>query len=216
MNTSPKSRLKDITGRTFGRLTALRFQKTSTGRSAWICRCSCGNDVHVLTENLKTGNTQSCGCRQRDIMHEIRTSHGDSVGGKRAKEYMIWLTAKQRTCNPNNPRYPHYGARGITMCERWKNSYEAFLEDMGRCPDRHQLERINNDGNYEPSNCKWATKVQQMNNMRTNFRVTHDGRTQTVAQWAREFGMSDNVLRGRLHLGWSFTEAVSTPVIHRK
>lgn len=116
-----------------------------------------------------------------------------------------------RCQSPNHPVYPWYGARGVTVCERWL-TYEIFLQDMGRRPtSRHSLDRIDNDGGYELSNCRWADRRMQMNNTRSNVVLEHDGRKATVAEWAREIGMTAATLRNRVQRGWSIAEALSRP-----
>ena len=126
-----------------------------------------------------------------------RTKHGLC----NTKTYRAWIAMRSRCENPSNKRYHRYGARGIQVCAQWQ-TFEAFYADMGEAPVGASLDRINNDGNYEPGNCRWAMPKQQQNNMSTNRTYTHDGKTQTLAQWARELGIAYHVLHYRLNHGW--------------
>lgn len=149
----------DLAGQRFGRLLVLeKAKKNKTEKIKWKCRCDCGNERVVLAASLRGGKTKSCGCLLKEGSHK---THGKS----HTPEYKIWAGMIQRCTNPKTDNYKHYGGRGITVCERWRNSFEAFYEDMGHRPSKlHSVERINNDGNYEPDNCKWATKRKQSQN----------------------------------------------------
>lgn len=125
--------------------------------------------------------------------------------------YKVWSKMKCRCVNSNNPKYKNYGARGIKVCDRWMNSFESFLEDMGEQPEGTSLDRINNDGDYEPSNCRWATSEQQNNNKRNTAYLTYNGKTQSLTQWARELEIAKTSLQNRLLRGWSLEKALSTP-----
>jgi hypothetical protein len=126
----------------------------------WLCRCDCGTEIEVMGESLSARNTRSCGCLKQDS-GGVR-KHMMS----RSKTYIAWSNAKARCSNPNHPSFKHYGARGISVCERWQESFENFLADMGEAPEGLELDRTNNDGNYEPSNCRWVTRSEQCRNMR--------------------------------------------------
>lgn len=129
---------------------------------------------------------------------------------KRPEMYLIWLGIKSRCNNANHPKYKDYGLRGIKICERWNESYKAFVSDIGERPSaKHSIDRINNDGNYEPGNCRWALPVQQSNNTRTNRFIEYDGKVQTVSQWARELGIWKTTLKARLDAGTSIQEALT-------
>ena len=128
-------------------------------------------------------------------------------------EYQAWIDIKHRCFNPNHKRYSDYGGRGISMCDRWKNSFEDFLADMGSRPTaKHSLDRIDNNADYSPKNCKWSTKAEQDNNKRNNHLITIDDVTLTIAQWAKKMGFGKKVIGDRLKLGWSEFDAVMTPV----
>ena len=134
-------------------------------------------------------------------------------GMARTPEHNVWAQMKQRCFNPNHKRYLDWGGRGITICDRWKNSFNNFLADMGSRPTaKHSIDRIDNDGDYCPDNCRWATKAEQDNNRRSNRFITIDDDTLTIAQWENKMGFNKNVIQNRLNMGWSEYDAVMTPV----
>lgn len=141
----------------------------------------------------------------------FRPRHGDCVGGRVSSENHTWQQMRRRCQNPTHPRYADYGGRGIGVCERWA-SFENFLADMGRRPSpTHTLDRINNDGNYEPSNCRWATKREQTLNSRHARMIEFNGRTQCMTDWAAEIGLKTTTLWQRLNLGWPVERALTEP-----
>lgn len=153
----------------------------------WRCECDCGCIKNVRHDHLAAGLTTSCGCWRSEQTRKRNRTHGVRA----AVEYGVWGKMIQRCENPNNPKWKYYGARGIKVCKRWRRSFAAFLQDMGPRPSGdHSVERRDNDGPYSKRNCIWATRIEQANNKRNNARVTIFGRTQTVAQWKREIGIS--------------------------
>jgi len=142
-----------------------------------------------------------------------KTTHGMT----KTPEYIAWQDMKTRCFNPNYKRYPNWGGRGITVCDRWKNSSENFLADMGLKPTvKHSLDRINNDADYCPDNCRWATKAEQQNNRRSNRLITIACVTYTIAQWTEKKSYGETVIQSRLKYGWSEYDAVMTPVHVKK
>lgn len=152
----------DISGRRFGRLTVIRFSRLKGGRQTWICLCDCGVQKEIIGRYLKSGRSTSCGCYRQELATKNATIHGYTG----TREFASWTSAIDRCTNPNSPKFKHYGGRGITMCQRWRESFTAFISDMGPRPPKMSLDRINNDGNYEPGNCRWATQSQQCKNRR--------------------------------------------------
>lgn len=137
--------------------------------------------------------------------------HGGAAKS-RSPEYMVWGTMIQRCGNPKNKKYPEYGGRGIAVCERWRKSFADFLADMGNRPsNEHQIDRIDNDGNYEPSNCRWVTRRQNTQNTRHNRLVEFNGETLSLAEWSRRTGFSYDCLRERFHAGWSAADMLTVP-----
>lgn len=138
--------------------------------------------------------------------------HGMARAGKHSREYRAWANAKTRCYNTKTTYYQNYGARGITMCDEWRHNFERFLEDMGLCPVGYWLDRIDNEGNYEPRNCRWTTPTVQQRNSRKNRRYELNGLALTLPEWAERTGLSKATIEKRLRIGWSMSDAVSLPV----
>lgn len=173
----------------------------------WLCRCDCGTEKIVYKQNVVRGLSKSCGCYNDEMRGKSSITHHEASRYTKTKEYRIWTGIKVRCYNKNCKAYPLYGGRGIKVCERWMK-YENFLEDMGRCPDKMSLDRINNDGNYEKSNCRWADQITQCNNARTNRLVFYKGKRQSMAQWCRELGIKYQLTIQRIDRdGWSLERA---------
>lgn len=165
----------DLTARRFGRLTVIGFDAVVGHHLHWHCLCDCGGVSSVRGSALKTGNTISCGCAVAESMAKIGRTNG-THRMSRTREYHSWSTAKYRCYNPKSNKYQYYGARGIGMCERWLNSFEDFVADMGPRPNQRSLDRYPDlEGNYEPGNCRWATASQQNKNRRSRKRERHHG-----------------------------------------
>lgn len=199
-------RFQNLTDRTFGRLTVVAFAGRRRGNSLWHCVCKCGGATRSSTNDLKTGHTNSCGC----YLSERVTKHGCAGRGKMSPEYMAWSGIIQRCTNDKSPNYHNYGGRGIKVCDRWL-TFENFLADMGRRPPGTTIDRKNNDGNYEPGNCRWATQKEQCRNNRRNRRITFDGETLTIIEWSERTGLPFNLIRKRLHRGWPPEKIFTTP-----
>ena len=179
----------DETGNKFHRLTAVRRIYNGKRGTPWEFKCDCGNIVISTITNVKHGTTKSCGCLLIEVLRERSITHGHSVNRKRSKTLKLWYGAKSRCFNPNDERYPNYGERGITMCERWSSSFQNFLDDMGECPSGKSIDRIDVNGNYEPGNCSWATSMQQARNRTDNVYVSHNGTTMILKDFASVMGV---------------------------
>ena len=180
-------RFQDLTARRFGSLTVVKQGPHGGKKVRWWCTCDCGlSSILVQSANLiRTGNTTKC--RQHPHKH----------GASRfmPPEYRVWIAMRDRCNNRQHPSYHNYGGRGLQVCSRWK-SFNLFLDDMGRRPtDKHSLDRIDNNGNYSPQNCRWATLMEQSNNTRRSRYIMHKGSTKTIAEWSRVTGISEYKIR---------------------
>lgn len=205
-----------MSGLTFGRLKVIGFYGLvpESHNALWLCKCECGGSSVTSGSNLRRGISQSCGCYNKERHTAATTKHGHCPKGAETVEYHSWCSMKKRTSNPNDPSYPRYGGRGIKVCERWVESFENFLADMGLKPSRsHTISRKDNDGDYEPSNCTWGTVHDQQNNRRNNRMLELNGQRKTLTDWARELGIRPGTISMRLnHNKWSVERALTTPV----
>jgi len=192
----PKHRLfQNLTGMTFGRLSVRGYVGRVGYNNTWHCTCECGNTCHVSGGNLKSGHTQSCGCLQKEEASKASTTHGKT----KSPEYRIWFGMKKRCLDKDCENYHNYGGRGIAVCERWANSFEAFFLDMGSRPTaKHSIERNDNNGNYEPGNCRWATPIEQANNKRSTVLIDINGVAKPLSVLAREHGLDRSVVVSRI------------------
>lgn len=190
---------KDIKGDVFGRLTVIEeYGRDKHGNATWYCKCSCGNFKVVTGVYLRNGDTKSCGCLSPELIGNRRRIHG--LSRKNNTEYEIWKGMKARCFNPNGAHYDIYGGRGITVCERWKNSFNEFIADMGLRPTpSHSIDRYPDmNGNYEPSNCRWATNREQTRNKRDNRYYAHSGLNMVMTDWATFFKVHPSTLSEHL------------------
>lgn len=162
---SDELRKADLTGRRFGRLIVLGRASNRSGHRQWDCRCDCGRLKQIRGMHLLNSRSQSCGCYSAELAKVRETTHGEARG-TRSREYRAWRAAKARCFNTKHRRYKDWGGRGVTMCERWRDSFQAFLEDMGRCPPGMVLDRQENDDDYKPGNCRWTTPIVSNQNRR--------------------------------------------------
>ena len=195
----------DITGRRFTRLYVVGLYEVRNKRAYWNCLCDCGNTLISRSDALKEGHTKSCGCWNTD---RIRT-HGRST----TPEFKTWQSILQRCENSKDANYPNYGGRGICVCERWQK-FQNFFIDMGPRPsNQHSIDRKDNDGNYEPDNCRWATRFEQMNNRSITLHLTFLNQTKPLGEWARQYGLKSNIVWNRIFIcNWTVDQALTTPV----
>jgi hypothetical protein len=201
----------DMTNKRFGRLLVITrdFISCSSG-IRWICKCDCGNVKSISGMKLRSGNTRSCRCLDTEMTIARTTKHGES---HKTPEYYIWKSMRQRCNTLTYKSFNYYGGRGIKVCDRW-NNYSNFIKDMGRRPTpKHQLDRINVNGNYEPNNCRWITQTENANNKRNNTMLTYCGITDTLPNWSRRLDIKQTTLRRRIfNYEWSLESAFETPV----
>ncbi len=214
------SKSLNLVNNRFGRLVVIkRVANNKRGRTRWLCECDCGNKTIVLGMRLKNQDTKSCGCFRDELAKTMglsRLRHGHKRFGQMTRVYSIWGGMIKRCSNSGHRWYKNYGGRGIAVCARWRK-FENFLKDMGEPPtDEHQIDRVDNDGHYEPKNCRWVTRSQNGRNKRNNRLITMEKRTQCITAWSQEVGISVQTIVRRIKSGWSIEAALSTPVRGKK
>jgi hypothetical protein len=203
----------NLLGQTFARLTVIAYagQNKHTAH-LWTCQCECGNTHTAKASNLRTGHTKSCGCIPTGTK-----KHGHTWRGGVSSEYLAWKNLRARCIDEKNRNYRWYGAKGIKVCDRWLNSFENFLCDMGSKPSsKHSIERKDVHGNYEPDNCIWATREEQDRNRGNNVFVEIEGEKKTVSEWCREKAIPTATIFARIKRGWTPEKVVNTPIAHKK
>ncbi len=196
----------DLTGQSFGKWTVLfRMHSKESTSAVWKCRCSCGSTLNIYGSALRAQKTLSCrACRMNIIRKEICNED--------KPEYKSWDGLKQRCSNPNNASFNRYGELGVTVCERWKHSFDNFLADMGPKPSaQHSIDRKDNNGNYEPGNCRWATKKEQARNRTNNKCITFENKTLTISEWAEITNIAPTNITRRLKSGWTIEKTLTHP-----
>lgn len=195
-------RLNDLTGQRFGRLTVIARAPNRGRRTMWLCECDCGNQREIMADNLALGRSNSCGCLNAEMIVERSRTHG----GSKTRLYNIWNKMRARCYDPKEKNYHSYGERGIKVCDEWRHDFESFRRwalangyDETAKREGCTIDRINNDGDYCPDNCRWATFIMQANNKRSNHYLTCDGKTMTIAEWAREIGLNYGTLLSRVN-----------------
>ena len=205
---------KDLTDQRFGRLVAIRQVGSNSSKSRlWLCRCDCGNEKVIPANQLYPDgkSTRSCGCLRSDSKRGKAKTHGKS----RTPLHRVWLSIVRRCTTPSNNGYPNYGGRGILICDQWRHDIQAFYDHVTQLPDYgkkgYSIDRIDNDGNYEPGNVRWATRTEQNRNTRRNVLIAFNGKTQCLQDWANELELSPDTITSRIKAGWDIERALRTP-----
>lgn len=200
----------DISGEKYGRLTAIkRLPKENDEKTKWLCKCDCGEVSEVNLSDLRAGKTKSCGCFRRELTSKMRESHKKTD----TRLYSIWSSMKTRCYNPKSESYPDYGGRGIKVCDKWKENFEEFYHWANKNGYREHLtlDRIENDENYCPENCRWATGLQQGRNKRNNIIIKINNSERLLLEWCEIFGIRYDIVYGRIRWGWNPIKALVTP-----
>lgn len=208
-------KLNNLCGKKFGRLTVIRQSDNHTypcGNSSvtWECKCDCGNLVTVLSRSLTKGATLSCGCYHKELAKKQKTIHGKH----NTRLYRIWYKMHDRCYNIKSSAYKNYGNRGIIICDKWKNDFMSFYEWAmnNGYSDELTIDRINVNGNYEPSNCRWVNRKFQANNRRNNNIITYNNESLTISEWADKINMNRSTFANRLSSGWNVEKSITTPI----
>jgi hypothetical protein len=212
-----KTPIHNLLGMTFGRWKVIGTAPNKGRRRYFLCECECGTQRNVNVDGLTGGLSKSCGCLKAEQQSTRAKTHGAksksvNQSGLHAKTYSAWQGMINRCRYERLKCWKNYGGRGIKVCPQWEHSFEQFLADMGEKPSTsHSIERKFVDGDYTPDNCVWATRKEQSRNTRRTVLLTHNGKTQCVADWAIELGFSVSSLHDRLRLGWTVEEALTVP-----
>lgn len=210
-----------LIGQKFGRLYVVREALpeeyiSKQKRLYLVCLCDCGNETVVRENTLVNGKVKSCGCLRYERLLASHTKHGyNLLTGNAKRTFRIWTGMVARCTNPNNKDYTNYGGRGIKVCDRWLNSFEAFLEDMEVPDEDLQIDRIDNNQGYFKENCRWTTIKEQTRNRRSSKLITYDNLTMCLSEWEEKLGLPKGILKQRLKNGWTEERALTTPPIFR-
>ena len=199
----PGKQYDDLSLKIFGKLLAIAPVRADTGAYVtWLCVCHCGNVVTRPSYGLKRIRRHSCGCLGKNTRH----------GATGSREYITWNGMKKRCTNPLAVNFRWYGGRGITVCEAWLNSFDAFYQDMGECPPGESIDRIDNNGSYSPDNCRWTNHKAQVSNKRNNRFITYNGETNTITEWANKLNILSDTIYYRINKGWPIEKALQPPM----
>lgn len=206
----------DLTGQVFGLWTVISKAADSGREARWYCVCECKKQVIVLARSLTSSRSKSCGCTARVNSTLKSTIHGNASRGKLTRAYTCWGHMLMRCINTKDRAYKNYGGRGIKVCDRWLNSFKAFLEDMGQPPFKYSIERKDVNGDYCPENCIWADSKTQNRNRRNNRIETYNGKTCTLIEHCEDAGQSYSIVVQRLtSYGWPLEAALTIPIYGR-
>lgn len=207
----------DILNQKFGRLTAIEKSNNICGKTAWKCICDCGNIAYVTTSNLTCNRIKSCGCIKQELLMRRNITHNQ----RHTRLYEVWKGIKQRCYNPKHRAYHNWGGRGIKMCEDWKNNFQSFHDwsyANGYCPENQKdeknkltIDRIDVNGNYEPSNCRWVKRSKQARNTRANKIISYRNEEYCLVEWCEILDLYYSTVSARLLKGWSVERAFETP-----
>ncbi len=212
-----RERINIEVGQRFNRLIFLGDEPVKNKHRIGKFVCDCGKITITDVHSVRYGKTKSCGCYVIDKIREVSIIHGETINRSSSPEYSAWRSMRERCYNKNCVGYENYGGRGIKVCDRWLNSFVSFLEDVGRRPsNKHSIDRIEVNGNYEPSNVRWATPKTQRRNQRFDPRITINGVTKLICEWAEESSIPRSLISGRLKKDWDAEKAVFTPVDIKK
>ena len=205
----------DLTGKIFGRLTVIkRVENSKSGEARWLCLCSCGNYKEVQANNLKSGQVQSCGCFRREVSSLGNKSHGMT----KSRIYRIYQHMKDRCYRVTDKKYQRYGGRGIKICDEWLDDFMKFYNwsIQNGYKENLTIDRIDNDGNYEPQNCRWTTRKEQNRNYSRNILLTYKGETKCMIEWGEKLGIKYNTLRNLIKKGFSIEDIMSQNKLNRQ
>ena len=199
---------EDLTGQRFGRLTVIKRVESNKSGTRWLCKCDCGNETVALAPNLKRGNTSSCGCLKKEKMSKLNIKHGKT----HTRLFYTWQNMMRRCRDPKNKEYGNYGGRGIAVCDEWKD-FETFYAwaTANGYTDELTIDRINNDKDYCPENCRFISIQEQQRNRRDNVRYQYGSENLTLPEYAREYGLNLHTLQTRISRGWGIADAIETP-----
>lgn len=210
---------KDITGQKFGRLTVIKRVENRNSKVYYLCRCDCGNEKVVNGANIKNGTVRSCGCLHDEEATKRILSYNTTHSGSKTRLYRIWRGMKQRCYYPQALNYKNYGGRGISVCDEWRDNFSTFYDwaIANGYNDTLTIDRIDVNGNYEPRNCRWATRTEQSHNKTNTKLYTYNGEVATLDIFALKYNIHKDTIKQRIErFGWSINKAIETPLLRQK